>query len=349
MIESNRDALWSFAAIALATTVACSSSPAPADPQPITDPPAETPIADPRADPPVIDTSVISAEFPYDKKYVEINGSRMAYVDVGSGPVVLFMHGNPTSSYLWRNVIPHVSHDHRAIAIDLMGMGDSDKPDIEYSFAQHAEYVDGFIAALDLKDITLVVHDWGSGLGMRYARLNEGNVRALAFMEALVPPGMPVPSYEAMGPFGDVFLKMRTEGVGEAMILENNMFIEVLLPQLIMRKLTDAEMAEYRRPYPTPESRRPTLKWPREVPIGGVPEHTTNEVTLNGQWLLKTDMPKLFVHATPGAINTPEVVEYIKANAKNLTTADVGQGTHFIQEDRPHEIGKALSDWLAGQ
>ncbi|MEM9450643.1 MAG: haloalkane dehalogenase [Cyanobacteria bacterium P01_E01_bin.6] len=289
----------------------------------------------------------ISAEFPFEKKFVDVNDSNMAYVDEGEGPVVLFLHGNPTSSYLWRNIIPYVSDNHRAIAVDLIGMGDSDKPDIPYTFTDHAAYLDDFIAALDLTDITLVVHDWGSALGMRYARLNEDNVRALAFMEAITPPGFPAPSYDAMGPeFGELFRNLRTEGVGEEMVLQNNLFIETLLPQLVVRELTEAEMDAYRAPYPTPESRLPMLQWPREVPIGGEPPEATEAVLVNGNWLTFTPMPKLLLHGEPGAIASQPVIEYLQANVSNMETVSVGPGLHFIQEDQPHAIGTALSEWL---
>ncbi len=334
----------SLALASLTLLAGCSSTP-PVTEAPIGDP-ATDPAPKPATEAPSIDTSVISAEFPFEKKFVDVNGQQIAYVDTGNGPVVLFLHGNPTSSYLWRNIIPHVAPNHRAIALDLIGMGDSAKPDIDYSFSEHATYVDGFIEALNLKDITLVVHDWGSGLGMRYARLHEDNVRALAFMEALIPPGTPIPSYEAMGPFGEVFRNMRTKGVGEKMVLEQNFFIEVLVGKLIVRKLSEKEMAEYRRPYATPKSRRPTLKWPREVPIAGEPENTTKELVANGKWLTSSELPKLFLYAQPGAINPAPVVEFVKTNVKNVKAVDVGEGLHFIQEDRPHEIGQALSEWL---
>ena len=293
-------------------------------------------------------TPEISAAFPFAKQFVEVNGSKMAYVDAGEGPVVLFLHGNPTSSYLWRNIIPYVADNHRAIAVDLIGMGDSDKPDIPYTFADHAAYVDGFIEALDLQDVTLVVHDWGSALGMRYARLNEANVRALAFMEAVIPPAFPAPNYEAMGDqIGELFRNLRTPGVGEEMVLQNNFFVEVVLPQFgVMRSLSDAEMAAYRQPFATPASRRPTLQWPREIPIGGEPRATTDVVLANGQWLYETELPKLYLYAEPGAINPALVTEHVKAHAKNIETVFVGSGLHFIQEDQPHTIGTALSDWL---
>ncbi|GLQ16456.1 haloalkane dehalogenase [Maritalea porphyrae] len=290
----------------------------------------------------------ISGDFPFEKKSISVEGSRMSYVDEGEGQPVLFLHGNPTSSYLWRNIIPYVTDSYRAIAPDLIGMGDSDKPDIPYTFADHAKYLDAFIAALGLKDVILVIHDWGSALGMRYARLNPGNVTAMAYMEAIVPPGLPAPNYEALGAEnGEFFRTLRTPGVGEQMILENNLFVENVLPELgVMRTMSEEEMAAYRAPYPTPKSRLPTLQWPREIPIGGVPEHTTNEITLNGEWLYSNEIPKLLFYADPGALVIGPVVDYMKANVKQLETRFVGAGMHFIQEDHPHVIGQGLADWL---
>ncbi|PZD75153.1 Haloalkane dehalogenase [Acaryochloris thomasi RCC1774] len=291
---------------------------------------------------------IISAEFPFEKKFVEVNGSKMAYVDEGEGPVVLFLHGNPTSSYLWRNIIPYVSDNHRAIAIDLIGMGDSDKPDIDYTFSDHTAYLDGFIKALNLTDITLVVHDWGSALGMRYARLNEDNVSGLVFMEAVIPPAFPAPNYEALGPqLGEIFRNLRTPGVGEQLVLDNNFFVETILPKLgVMRTLTPQEMAAYRAPYLTRASRKPTLQWPREIPIGGEPSATTAEVAANGKWLMSTDLPKLFFYAEPGAILPVQAVEFLKTNVKNMETVSIGPGLHFIQEDNPQVIGEEIFAWL---
>ena len=291
----------------------------------------------------------ISAEFPFQKKRLPVLDSEIAYVDEGSGPVVLFLHGNPTSSYLWRNVIPHVvSAGYRAIAPDLIGMGDSGKPTIGYTFGDHAAYLDAFIESAELTDLTLVVHDWGSALGMRYARLNPDNVRAMAFMEAIIPPGMPAPSYEAMGPeLGELFRSLRTEGVGEEMVLVNNFFVEEILPKMgVARALTEKEMEHYRAPYPTPESRLPTLQWPREVPIGGEPKEAHDAVVANGEWLTQSDIPKLFFYATPGALNPPPVVEWAVANVPNLETRFLGLGVHFLQEDHPDQIGTGIADWL---
>ncbi|WP_299622828.1 haloalkane dehalogenase [uncultured Tateyamaria sp.] len=291
---------------------------------------------------------------PFEKKYVDVNGSRMAYVDEGTGPVVLFLHGNPTSSYLWRNIIPFVldgdtetASDYRAIAPDLIGMGDSDKPDIDYTFADHAAYLDGFIAALGLEDITLVIHDWGSVLGMRYARLNEGNVQAVAFMEAGIPPALPAPSLEAMGePSASLFGMLRSPA-GEAAVLQGNFFVEEVLGKMaVATPLSQEVLDHYRAPFPTPESRKPTLAWPRQVPIAGEPADTAAVITANGEWLYSNELPKLMLHVAPGALMPPPVVEYVKANASNLEDVFLGPGIHFIQEDHPEAIGRALRDWL---
>ena len=208
----------------------------------------------------------ISAAFPFQSKLVEVLGSRMHYVEEGSGDPVLFLHGNPTSSYLWRNVIPHVSALGRCIAPDLIGMGKSDKPDIVYGFFDHSRYVEGFIEALGLRNITFVIHDWGSALGFHYARRHEGNVKGIAFMEAIVRP---ITWDEWPDQARQMFQAFRTPGVGEQMIMDNNMFVEAVLPGAILRKLSQEEMDRYREPYPTRESRKPTWRWPNEIPNRG--------------------------------------------------------------------------------
>jgi len=294
-------------------------------------------------------TPAISAAFPFDKQHIEILGSQMAYVDQGEGPVILFIHGNPTSSYLWRNIIPHVSNRHRAIAVDLIGMGDSDQPDIDYRFTTHASYLDTFIDALELKDIILVVHDWGSGLGMRYARLNQDNVRGIVLMEALLPPALPAESYEAISePASSLFRNLRTLDVGEEMVLDNNFFVEGILGQVgVARQLSRQELNAYRAPFSTRESRRPTLQWPREIPIGGEPGDVAAEISANGEWFYQAELPKLFFFADPGALIPPEAANYIAENASNIQVVALGQATHFVQEDHPHVIGRALAAWLA--
>ena len=338
----NRRAVLRRAATALAITAATLTLPTLA----VAQSDASTGLAPPEAN--------VSAAMPYTKKMVEVLGSTMAYVDEGpddpDAPVVLFLHGNPTSSYLWRNIIPHVTDDHRAIAPDLIGMGDSGKPDIGYTYAEHAEYLDAFIKALDLRDVTLVVHDWGSVLGMHFARMNEpfGNVRGIAFMEAGIPPALPAPSFEAMGEQNAQLFRMLRGPQGEALVLEQNFFVEEVLGKIaVARPLSDEVMENYRAPFPTPESRLPTLVWPRQIPIGGQPADTTEVISENGKWLYSTDVPKLMLSVVPGALMPPPVVEYVKANASNLTHVELGQGVHFVQEDHPNAIGEALDAWLA--
>ncbi|MEM7643950.1 MAG: haloalkane dehalogenase [Pseudomonadota bacterium] len=291
----------------------------------------------------------ISAEFPFQKTTADVLGSTIAYVDEGEGPPVLFLHGNPTSSYLWRNIIPYVTAaGYRAIAPDLIGMGDSGKPAIDYTFADHARYLDAFLDQLDLMGVTLVIHDWGSALGIRWVRLNPDRVSRMAFMEAIVPPGMPVASYDAMGPeMGAMFRALRTPGQGEEMVLQGNFFVEEVLPKFgIRRTLTEAEMDAYRAPFPTPESRRPTLEWPRQIPIGGTPADVTAEVLANGEWLTGSNIPKLLFFAEPGALMPMPVVTWLTENVPALETRFLGAGLHFLQEDHPHLIGQGLVDWL---
>ena len=286
----------------------------------------------------------ISAAFPFESRFVDVKGSKLHYVEEGSGDPVLFLHGNPTSSYLWRNIIPYVSPNHRAIAMDLVGMGKSDKPDLEYRFFDHYEYVEGFIKALDLKNITFVIHDWGSGLALHYARQNERNVKALAMMEAILAP---VPSWDEFPPdFVETFQAFRAPEVGWEMIVNQNMFVEAILPGAIVRDLSDEEMNVYRAPYLETPSRKPLWRWPNELPIAGEPADVIDAIVTYNGWLQETEIPKLLFHAAPGALMPPPMVEWCQANLKNLETVDLGEGIHFLQEDHPHEIGEALTRWL---
>ncbi len=284
----------------------------------------------------------ISADFPYESKYVEVLGSRIHYVEQGEGDPVLFLHGNPTSSYLWRNVIPHVAPHARCIAPDLIGMGKSDTPDIAYRFEDHFRYVEGFVDALGLERITLVVHDWGSGLGFRYAQLHEDSIRGLAFMEAIVQPV----SWSQFPPdFKTGFKLLRTPGVGWLMIVAMNAFVEKILPQSIVRKLSKAEMDRYREPYPTFRSRRPIRQWPLEIPIDGMPSDVHSIVSSYGEWLTQAHLPKLLIHARPGGILRADEVAWCRESFPNLDVVDVGSGIHYLQEDHPHEIGEAVAEW----
>ena len=288
-------------------------------------------------------SSEISAAFPFESRFVEVLGSRIHYVDEGTGDPILFLHGNPTSSYLWRNIIPHLTPQGRCIALDLIGMGKSDKPDLEYRFVHHVKYVEGFIDALGLHNITFVIHDWGSALGFHYAMRHEGNVKGIAFMEAII---MPIPSMDAMPKgFQELFKAFRTPEVGWDMIVNNNMFVEQVLPGAIVRKLSDEEMNYYREPYTKVSTRKPLWRWPNEIPIGGEPPDVVEIVTAYYQKLQASELPKILFHASPGAIVTAPVVEMAKQRLKNLTLVDVGHAIHFIQEDHPDLIGTELARW----
>ena len=285
----------------------------------------------------------ISADFPFESKYVHVIDSNMHYVEEGQGQTVLFIHGNPTSSYLWRNIIPHVSDDHRVIAVDLIGMGKSDKPDIDYTYDDHYRYLEGFINEMELTNVTLVIHDWGSGLGFNYAMNNPENIRGIAFMESLLQPM----TYEQMGQQSDLFKKFRDPVDGKKLLMEQNMFVEKLLPSSISRQMTEKEMEIYREPYLTYESRKPVYMWPNQVPIDGDPKHTHDIIVSYNEWLQTTDFPKMYIYATPGGLGNEESVQWAKDNLKNLDTAHVGDGFHFIQEEQPEAIGQALDSWLA--
>jgi haloalkane dehalogenase len=291
---------------------------------------------------------MISAEGKYGKKRATVLGKSMAYVDVGEGDVIVLLHGNPTSSYLWRNVIPHLESLGRCIAPDLIGMGDSDKlepsgPD-RYRFVEHREYLNAFLDAVGVKDkLTFVIHDWGSALGFDWAYRNRDRVNGLAYMEAIVRPLTWEDWPEAAR---QIFQAFRSSA-GEQMVLERNVFVERVLPASVIRELSDVEMAVYRRPFEQPgESRRPTLTWPREIPIEGQPADVTEIVERYGRWLSEVSVPKLFVNAEPGAILTGRQRGFCRT-WPNQTEVTV-KGIHFIQEDSPDEIGTAVADWFKG-
>ncbi len=288
----------------------------------------------------------ISAEFPYESHYVEIAGSRIHYVDQGEGDPILFLHGQPTSSYLWRNIMPHVEGQGRVIAPDNIGFGKSDKPDIDYVFADHYRYLEGFIEALDLQNITLVVHDWGSGLGLHYAAQHPDNVKGIVMMESILAPVMPAESYEALAkPLEDFFRTMRDPVLGPQLMIEENHFVEVVLPGFISRDLDQAAHDYYRQPFLEKSSRKPINQWPNEMPIGGEPADVAEVVAAYNAWLLQTETPILFLYASPGALNPPEVADWWAERAKNIETVYIGPGLHFVQEDQPYAIGRAISDW----
>lgn len=279
------------------------------------------------------------------KQKISINNKNIAYAESGSGDPIIFLHGNPTSSYLWRNITPHLESQGRCICIDLIGMGDSDKLDNSdensYQFEEHYHYVNAAIESLtNGENITFVIHDWGSALGFNWCYHNPDSVKGIAYMEAIVKE-MTWEDWrdEAKG----IFQGFRSDA-GESLILEKNYFVERVLPGSIIRRLRDEEIEEYRRPFLNPgEDRRPTLSWPREIPIEGQPANVCKIVNQYAEWMQTNDIPKLFINAEPGAITTGRIRDFCRS-WKNQTEVTV-KGIHFIQEDSPDDIGKAISTW----
>jgi len=282
------------------------------------------------------------------KNFVDIKGRRMAYAEMGEGDPIVFLHGNPTSSYLWRNVMPHLQGVGRCIAPDLIGMGESEKllesgPG-RYSFQEHRDYLWPLLDAVGVtENVTLVVHDWGGALGFDWARNHAGAVKAIAYMETIVRP---LEWAEWNRDATPIFQGLRSPA-GESMILEKNAFIERILPGSVLRELSEEEMAVYRRPFgEAGEGRRPTLTWPRQIPIDGEPPDVCDIVQASADWMAQNDLPKLFVNAEPGAILLGPLREFCRGwkNQREVTVA----GSHFIQEDSPDEIGAAIKAWLTG-
>ena len=283
--------------------------------------------------------------FASNKKKISINGKHLAYTESGSGDPIVFLHGNPTSSYLWRNITPYLESQGRCVCIDLIGMGDSDKLDNpdenSYRFEEHYHYINAAIESLtNGENITFVLHDWGSALGFNWCYHNPESVKGIAYMEAIVKE-LTWEDWrdEAKG----IFQGFRSDA-GESLVLEKNYFVERVLPGSIIRKLSDEEMEEYRRPFiHEGEDRRPTLSWPREIPINNHPENVCAIVNRYAEWMLTNDLPKLFINAEPGAITTGRIRDFCRS-WKNQTEITV-KGIHFIQEDSPDEIGNAISSW----
>lgn len=288
--------------------------------------------------------SSIQATDPHQRRRIAIGDTEMAYVDTGSGDPIVFLHGNPTSSYLWRNVIPHVAPLGRCYAPDLIGMGESGtSPGGSYRLVDHVRYLDMWMEAMRLtKNVTLVVHDWGSALGFHWAHRHALSVKGIVYMEAIVRPL----TWEEWPESARAIFKAMRSPAGEEMILDKNLFVERILPASVMRDLTPEEMNVYRRPYAEPgESRRPTLTWPREIPLDGEPPDVVATVTGYGRWPATSNLPKLFINADPGVILVGAQREFCRSWT-NQTEVTV-KGSHFIQEDSPAQIGKAIADWYA--
>ncbi|MDX1733029.1 MAG: haloalkane dehalogenase [Halioglobus sp.] len=289
---------------------------------------------------------MISAEMPYTKKFQEVNGKRIAYVEEGEGDPIVLLHGNPTSAYLWRNVIPELSGRGRVIAPDLIGQGDSDKlPAADgpgrYSFLVVYDYLDGLLQAIGAdSNVTLVIHDWGSGLGFYWAQQHAAQVRGIAYMEGIVCPL----TWDDWPEDAMIFQAFRSPK-GEELCLERNVFVEGVLPSAVLRGLTEEEMAHYRAPFATPDDRQPTLNWPRQIPLDGEPADVVALVQGYSDWLAgSADLPKLFINAEPGSILVGRQREFCRSwpNQQEVTV----QGSHFVQEDSPVEIGQAVAQWL---
>jgi haloalkane dehalogenase len=288
----------------------------------------------------------MSADWAARKRRISVDGREMAYVETGEGRPIVFLHGNPTSSFLWRNVMPECATLGRCIAPDLIGMGDSDKlpdpgPDT-YTFAAHARFLEGFLAAVGVeRDAVLVVHDWGSALGFDWASRHREAVAGIAYMEGIVRP---LADWSEFNPQAAPLFQAFRSAKGEELILDRNLFVERVLPGSILRGLTEAEMDEHRRPFAVRADRWPTLTWPRQIPVGGDPEEVTRIAAEYSRWLAGSDLPKLFVNAEPGAILTGAVRAFCRS-WPNQTEVTV-KGSHFIQEDSGAEIGRAIADWI---
>ncbi|MEL6347330.1 MAG: haloalkane dehalogenase [Myxococcota bacterium] len=288
----------------------------------------------------------LSADFPFESHFIDVNGSSMHYVEAGEGAPILLVHGNPTSSYLWRNVIPHLQDHGRVIAVDLIGMGQSDKPPLDYRFADHAVYLEGFIEAMGLTDLTLVLHDWGGGLGLDYYARHNDTVRGVVLMEAVVKP-MSWDNANMAEKF--LFGQLRDPETGHRLAAVDNVFVEDLLPMMAGRPMTAAEMARYYAPFPTVESRKPVAMWPREIPfLGEAPFDNIERIGANYEALRQSEVPVMFLHAEPGMIFKAPFLEELAEEIPRARFESVGTGIHYLQETQPTAIGALVADFVDG-
>lgn len=289
----------------------------------------------------------VSSDFNYEHKFIDILGSKMAYVDQCDGDPILFLHGQPTSSYLWRNIMPFMEGKGRIIAPDNIGFGKSDQPELDYTFLDHYRYFEAFVEELDLKNITLVVHDWGSGLGLHYAAKHPDNVKGIVTMEALLAPILPAAGYDAMPrELGDFFKFVRSPE-GRKLIIEDNGWLtsEGFLAGFTDRPLAEDVLRTYQLPHQSEKARIQVNQWPNEIPIAGEPAATTEIIANYNAFLEETDIPWLFLYASPGATSPAAAADYWAERAKNIETVYIGHGLHYVQEDQPYAIGRAIADW----
>ncbi|UVK55192.1 haloalkane dehalogenase [Mesorhizobium sp. AR02] len=280
------------------------------------------------------------------RSQIAVLDSTMSYVEAGtSGPTVLFLHGNPTSSHIWRNIIPHVAPFGRCIAPDLIGYGQSGKPDIDYRFFDHVRYLDTFLDALDIRDVVVVAQDWGTALAFHLAARRPQRILGLAFME-FIRPFERWEDFHQRPQAREMLKALRTPGVGEKLVLEDNVFVEKVLPASVLRTMSDEEMAVYRAPFPTPQSRKPVLRLPRELPIEGQPADVAAISQHDHRALRLSTFPKLLFAGDPGALISPQAAEEFAAGLKNCRFINLGPGAHYLQEDHADAIGSAIAGWL---
>jgi len=277
-------------------------------------------------------------------KMVDVKGSRMHYLESGAGEPIVFLHGNPTSSYLWRNVIPYLDAKGRCIAVDCIGMGRSEKPDIDYRLVDHIAYIDAFLEALGVAACALVAHDWGVVIGLHLAERYPERVRAIAFMEGHIHPIARWDDFDADA--RAMFEQLRAPDLGQKMVIEDNFFIEIILPAGTRRALAPEEIDAYRTPYRDQRARKPLLRWVNEIPIEGQPADVHAIISANQAYLAASEIPKLLLYARPGAVIGAEELAWCTRRCRNLTAVDCGDGIHFLPEDQPGAIGQAVARWL---
>ena len=292
-----------------------------------------------------IDKSVISAKFPYSSKHLKVKGSKIQYIDEGDSNAqhtFVLLHGNPTSNYIWRNIVPYLTPHGRVIAPDLIGMGKSDKPDIGYTFQEHIDYMDAFFTELNLDNIIFVIQDWGSGIGFHYAHRFPEKVAGLIFLEGIVRT---IEWSDANLIERFIFKRFRHPKKGYKMIVKNNFFVKRFLPMMTKRRLTKEEKAYYAAPYLEEKDRKAVWVWPSQIAISGSPKESHDIIDAYGKWLPTSGIPKLMFHAKPGMIIKPKEATQIKATWNNLQSIDLGKGKHYLQETHPHKIGEGIANW----
>ncbi len=288
-------------------------------------------------------TYEITASFPFKSHFATVNGSKIHYIDEGSGQPIVFLHDIPTWSYIWRNVIPPIKNMARCIAPDLIGFGKSDKPDISYRVFDHIDYIEKFIEQLDLKNIILVLHGWGSVIGFEYFRRHPKNVKGIVFMEAHIRP----PSgWDTLSlPVQELASIMSSPDGGYDVIMNSNYFVNKVLPSGVLRRLSEEEMLNYSAPFQSPGSTKPIWQYLQDLPLGDGPDDVVELISKYSETLQKTNIPKLMLYAIPGYITTIATIEWAKENFNNLSTVDLGEGLHYLQETDPLQIAQEIINW----